>query len=364
MNSFCITKTPISYDDDVRIIIIKSDGSYKGVHFEGSVLNNEAFKVVGVPFKACYIDKMRFDVEDSPEFQFSLKEANSLVDENFNTWIELESAIYDAKSQVVLNRFTKKQGFLSFFAIKESVYQYILSLDCCHYQINDKKTHNFKELEAEFLRVFDFKINIKKSDAFKKTKLLLSDEDDIVSDEKVVRFMNSNLANYYENSGVRFDFLLSRLTPLSLIDDIGYNQAIKTLSELYYIENVLSEMGLFFLPIHCCNETININEVSEFFINLHINNLKEDAITDEESIPFSIEMTTTVKLSSILSRMSEWGMTTSEINTHLIELEDFAEGAHSFNLTFDDHDFSQQSFFSLLRISLPYQIKTILFIRD
>lgn len=355
MHSFCITKTPINCDDDVRIVVIKSSSSYQGVHFEGS-LNNDEFKMVGIPFSGSLIDNTQFSADDSQALNFTLSEVNKISSIEFSTWDELQSSIKNGNA----NKFktpNKEHSFLNFFVIKENVYQYLLTLNSDLFF--DRHINTFSDLYIKFLESFDVLNNIKQSKIFKS----MQENEKDVSDETLSRFCKNNL-NVFDESGVISSFCDDENCIMSLIKFMGYSDAIKSFSEIFYIEHLLNRMGLIFIPVQACNETISVDDTSDFFVNLHLKNITDKYKNDEESIPFKVKVKNIITLSDVIVSLRAWEFEEDEIKIYLKEIEDFADGSYSFKINFNHNSFKEDSFFLLLKESLPYKMNKITFIRD
>lgn len=354
MNAFCITKAPIMSGESVRVIVIKSEGTYRGRHLEGSVLENIAFKMVGIPFKATYDDKMDFEAEESMELKFTINTVNTMMSSEFKDWKTLQKSLHNGDTNIKKNHPDGYDSFLNFMVIKESVYQYLLGLESSFYY-KQLKIKNYDSLYNEFLESLNIHDKIREKEGYKRLYNLIGDK---CSEEEIFDLALLHV-DMLEDTGIRADFSFDEKMPLKLMGLMSYEESVKTFSEIYYIEKHLEAMGLFFVPVYCCNETVDSIETAPFFANLHLDDLSKSLKNNEDYVELEFNIKTTLKISKALDFIESWNNDDFKRETYLEEIEIFANGRASFEINFNIDKFEEDSFFNLLNKIIPYNIKII-----
>jgi hypothetical protein len=354
MNAFCITKAPIMSGENVRVIVIKSEGSYRGRHLEGAVLENISFKMVGIPFEAIYDDKMDFLAEVSNELNFTMNTVNTILDSDFKDWKTLQKAIHNGDTNIKKNHPNGYDTFLNFLVIKNTVYDYLLELESSFYY-NKSKIKNYASLHDEFLKALNIHDKIRKKEGYKRLFRIMGGK----STEEEIFDLSLFHVDMLEETGIRAGFCCDERMPLKLIKNMNYQESVKAFSEIYYIEKHLEMMGLFFVPVYCCNETVDSIETAPFFANLHLNDLMGSLKNHEDYVELDFSVITTLKISKALDFIESWNNVDFKKDVFLREIAVFSSGKSSFNVDFSIDKFEKDSFFDLVKSMIPYNVTKI-----
>lgn len=309
MKAYCITKTPISYNEKARIILIAADGSYHGEVLKGFISENEHFKMIGFPFKATYTGSGLLAAEEETDtYNHTIKELMSIMPEGTKkmTWREIEKLISNGK--LIINLYGK-ETFVNIMLIHEDVYQMILSKKISTY-ITKYKENNLLELKK-----------------IMKNKLNIYEE-------------NKYLENMDIDLELRFK---TKIKPYAeLVKDLGFDRMIELVSEAYFLEKVLFKFGYLFLPFFSCNESVSADETANFNLNLAKLQLKINNKINDDIVPLKFEVNYSLKKSELLDKFEKWGFTDEMKKDYIEELLILSQGNNEFELLINKGDTSSK----------------------
>lgn len=329
MKTFCITKTPIDYGDKVKIVLLASNSTYKGKHFQGFIANNECFKVIGFPFDAVNMDKCSFDVDEEDEvYKFTIEKLKKLIkesDENDKdfSWKNLEKLMHKGKMFL-----KEKDEFVNFMVISKEMYDMFLTTGKIENHLTEFKSENFKKLKTtiekllseKFAKFDDLKDREKSSELSEKEKISLMSE-------------NFRLQlNISEFCSFNFNFLKDNLTILEARQILGVDKTAKELSEIFFVEALLNRAGNIFMPMLPCDETYRFSDAMNFNLKLAKKQLELEYLRNDEAFPFKLEINYSIKRTEIIEKLLSFSVSKENFEKVLEELKSESNGSEVFKL--------------------------------
>jgi hypothetical protein len=330
MNAFDITRTSITYNSKLRIILLAEGGSYQGGAFQGFISSNEHFQIIGLPFGGEYVDKLRYSAFENQAYDFSIKQLSKLTGKDFssNSWEEIEEEINSA--DLYINDYRGKKKFVSLMVVHEDVYQLLMneSIDTVAiYDRNDKydgksdkginRVKSFvrktlspileNEIQEGLLKHFEEEISALENPT--------QEEVDKIKDMyiRMSRYESLNLGFLVQGNSQDIG---------ELIKYFGNDKAVDIISELYLFNEVCIQTGNYFMPHTCCNETISNGDLSKFNEKLAKLQLEIEVANYEEKIPYEMNNYNTYKKSVLLEHTQHWGIDQEKL---IEEMEEMAK---------------------------------------
>jgi hypothetical protein len=346
MDIFCITKTPIGYDDNVRIVLLKESGSYRGRPFQGFVSNNENFKMIGLPFKGKYVDKARLSVDETDQnFKFTFQELKSNIDDQELNW-------NDAQELMLRGRLFIKENFINFMVIHEDIYQLLLK--------EKVESHSTLYQGAElsvFRNYFEKELSFFKTSTLPKNLKKLSSENSVQDELKDLNLRS--LVMNLDNPTLELKFKVNQKPYLDLFKFGGFDYMVDQCSKLFFINEVLDKNGYFFEPTRVCDETFDCSLAAEF--SSKVSAIQEKIYQEQDEDSFILEIKTDkefiLKKSIFLKTITEWGYSQSEIDDLIMELSVYSLGRNSFKI--DINPKSEIPLIAFISKSVPNSTKVI-----
>lgn len=257
----CITSTPISNNEKVKLMFVfpKKDKYYQGLMIEND------FKIIGLPFDGIYDEKMRCHVdEDNINYKRSF---NYLLKNNGDTFKDIQQKIFNGKVKFSQkNSLNKKEVFVNLMAIKESIYNSILTDELIKLKQENGEL-NFKDYYKNKIEEYNILLNLK------------SKADDSINENEKQK--------YLIEFGIKISEFNKDVKKISTepcdFNDFKIKDYFDDIIKMSFVINVLEDQGYFIIPTQ---EHMEGNRKSDFLkklLNIQENKEKEEFIDFKET---------------------------------------------------------------------------------
>ena len=328
MNAFDITRTPITYNCKLRVVLLAEGGSYQGGAFQGFISSNEHFQIIGLPFTGEYADKLRYSAYESKEYDFSIKQLSKLTGKDFtsNSWKEIEEEINS--SDLYIKDYRGKKKFVSLMVVHEDVYQLLMNESISTHAVYspddkydgtaDKGINKVKSFVREILSPI-LKKEIQKGFISSYKKEIAGLKNPTEEERDKIKDLYLRMSRYESlNLGFIIDYDGTNIA--DIIDFFGNNKGVEIISELYMLNEVCVQTGNYFMPHTCCNETISQEDLSKFNEKLSKLQLEIEVANYEEKLPYEINNYNTYKKSVLLEHTKHWGLDQEKLIQEMEEM--------------------------------------------
>jgi len=319
MNTFDITRTPISYNDSVKMILIVEGSTYQGGAFQGFIHDNQHFPLLGMPFDAVYNDKITYDVDETTdEYKFTKRELNKRTEEDLEelSWKEIEKIMLSGKLFINVRG---KPRFVSAMVVHEKVYDMIMKSETDS-RLYGEKTSYFSKIKKKVTKELDVLLtNELSGDSLEAFEEDLSEQENPTKEE-IDKSRKNYLLAARMHINYQMKFVFDSKSFKKILDFFGNERGIDLITEISLLDKILLLNGCYFMPQTNCSEVVDANDLSKY--NQKLSQLQSEIGISrfDESLPFKKEVLYVFTKIDLMKKLEEFGIEIENVEEKLENL--------------------------------------------